>query len=414
MQRKRIVCVDIGSHTLKAIAGSMNGSKIHVEASVRIASKGVALGMVYDVDRCTEALRELLEKVEAKQDDFIIVGISAYELSIEQSMQTCVFAEHQEIDKECIKDLFAKAEEAYLPVEKELLNVINKFYNVDNARGLINPLGMSGVKIEAVYSVISCRKTILATIEKCFANAGYVVGRTVFAPYYTAQATFTEAEKESKTLLIDIGADNTWVSFYIGGSLRMCFAMPFGSHSLTLDIRGSYPVSLEQAERFKKQFAKALEEQVKENVEVGFYTPGGEGKSLRVNELSGVVQCRLDEIFRGIRYHLKEVKVLDTIETIVFVGGGSALEGMRNYLGQGFNVEARKGVVVDGLLDENSSLDTKDSSFLSLLGILKEESLREEEQVVEKDTGGSFRWKGIYDKFKDIFTPKSREEDKEM
>lgn len=413
MQQKRIVCVDIGSHTLKAIIGSMNGSKIHVDTSDSIASRGVKLGMVNDVDKCTEALSELLRKVGATQDDYILVGISAYDLSIEQSMQTRTFPEYQEIDKECVNELFVKAEEAYLPVEKELLGVINKYYNVDNAKGLLNPFGMNGVKIEAVYNIISCRRTILATIKKCFTNAGYVVGKFVFAPYYTAQATFTEAEKESKTLLIDMGADMTWISFYISGSLRMSFAVPFGSHSITLDIKGSYPVSLEQAEQLKKQFANALEEQVRENVEVGFYTPGGEGKSLRVNELSGVVQCRLDEIFRGVRYHLRETKILDIIENVVFVGGGSDLRGMRNYLGQGFNVETRKGMMIDGLLAENSSLDMKDSSFLSLLGMLKEESLKEQKSVVEKVPESS-ALRGFYYKIKNIFNTNKREEDSEM
>ncbi len=410
MQRNRIVCIDLGSNTVKAVVGAKNGEILEVVASASVAAQGVVCGVVTDLEKCTNALKKVFDEVKARETDFVVVGLSGYYVESTKSTQSKYIAEGSRVKKDDLYELFEKAEEAYLKEEQKQLDVVLKYYNVDDLSNLQNPEGMQGVKLEALYNIFSYRKTLLKNIEQCIQDAGFSVGKFVFSSCRIADILFSEDEKEIGVLVLDIGADTTRASIFVDNALYASFAVPFGGRSVTLDIKNSYPITLKQAESLKKQFSCALEELAEENTEVGFKSSDEwGGRSLRVSQLAGVVQCRLDEIFRGIRYQLRKLDLEDLIELVVFTGGGAEENAMKDYLGKCFQTPAKIAEIQENLLEGITNLSA--TKYANVLGILYHE-LNQEDTEEEKEFPGFFE--RVAYGFRNLFGKKSSGEDTKM
>lgn len=410
MQRNRIVSIDIGSHAIKVAVGMKSQEGIEVVGTANVPVQGVVCGVVTDVEKCTQALKKAFVSVKAKETDVFIIGLSNYYVERTKSIQSKYIAEREKIKEDDLDDLYEKAENAYLKEELELLDVCARYYNVDDMHGIQNPVGMQGVKLEATYTIFSCRKTLLANIRECVSKAGGKVDEFIFSPYYSKEILFAEQEQEAGVLVVDLGADVTRASLFVEGALYTSFAVPFGSRSITVDIKNSYPVTAVQAEKLKKQYGCALAELAEENAEVGFKSSDAWGeRSLRVSELGGVVQCRLDEIFRGIRYQLREMNLEDDIESIIIIGAGAAQNSLKEYLEKKFCVAVNFGKLKDGAFVNANDLSVL--HYANVLGILFFEL--NEGNYVDYDSSVGF-FKKLSGGFSNFFGKKSGGKDTKM
>lgn len=410
MQRNRIISIDIGSDTIKAVVGTKSAEGFEILNYASVSVQGVVCGVVTDVEKCTQSVKKVLQEVKAKETDFIVVGLGHYYIESTKSIQSSYIAEGAKVSEEDLDALLEKAENAYLKEDLEFLDVFLQYYHVDDVRGIQNPIGMRGVKLEAAYTIFACRKTLLANIEQCVNNAGYQVGDFVFSPYYASEILFTETDKEEGVLVIDCGADLTRVSIFVEGALYASFAVPFGGRSVSIDIKNSYPVTMKQAENLKKQFSCALAELAEENAEVGFKSSDAWGeRSLRVSELAGVVQCRLDEIFRGIRYYLRKMALEDLVESIILTGGGAAQKGIKESIEKKFQVPVHIAKI-----EEDSFLTTDalpELKYANALGVLHFEL--KEETIENFDEKPKF-FEKLSEGFRNLFGRKHGEEDTQM
>lgn len=410
MQRNRIVSIDVGSQVIKVVVGAKSPEGFELIEKTSIPVQGVLCGVVTDVEKCAKALKKALTNVKARETDFLMVGLGNYYVESTKSIQSKYIAEGVKINEADLDDLHEKAENAYLKEELELLDVFLQYYQIDDMRGVQNPVGMHGVKLDAAYTMFSCRKTFLANIEQCINEAGFEVGEFIFSPYYTAELLFSEEDKESGVLVVDCGADVTRVSLFVDSNLHTSFAVPFGSRSVTNDIKNSYPITTKQAESLKKQYSCALAELAEENAEVGFKSSDAWGeRSLRVSELAGVVQCRLDEIFRGIRYQLRKVNLEDLVESVILIGGGASQNTLQAYIAKKFQVPVKLGVVRDDAFICKDEIDAL--QYANALGLLYFEL--KEGNVVNYDQEPSF-FKKLSGGFRNLFGSKRSTEDTKM
>ncbi len=271
---------------------------------------------------------------------------------------------------------------------------------------------MKGVKLEAEYRIFSCRKTLLGNIEQAVNEAGFEVDEFAFSPCYLADLLIPEEDEEAGVLVVDLGADVTRVSLFVDKALYSSFAMPFGSRSLTLDIKNSYPVTLKQAENLKKQYGCALAELAEENAEVGFKSSDAWGeRSLRVSDMAGVVQCRLDEIFRGIRYQLRKMALEDLIEMVVMIGGGAQQNSMKLYLEKNLSVPVEMATINEDRFT-NLTEETPVWKYANMLGVLYSEL--QESQVGTEETNTPGFLEKLTGSFRSLFGSKSKGEDTQM
>ncbi|PVX50944.1 cell division protein FtsA [Balneicella halophila] len=369
MQRDRVICIDIGSHSIKAVVGTKSFEGHEIIDATLVPAQGVAYGVVNNVEKFTASIKTALKNVKAKENDLIIVGVSNYYVESFRTPQQKFIAEGKKIDHNDLDELYENAENAYLKVELVMLDVFLQHYNVDEIKGIQNPLDMEGIKLEGIYNIFSCSKKLISNIEQCVNNAGFDVAEFIFSPYYASKVIFTEEDKETGVLVIDLGADVTRISLFVDGAMYASFAVPFGSQSVTQDIKSSYPVTMKQADALKKDFSHALADLAEENAEVSFSSADAwGGRSLRVSQLSAVVQCRLDEIFRGISYQLRKMGLDDFVESITLVGGGALQNSMKEFLEKKFEVPVREAKLREDVFVDNKNLSAL--YYANALGML--------------------------------------------
>ncbi len=375
MQQNRIVCIDMGSATIKVAVGVKNSDKIELLATTSVAVEGVIRGGITNIEKCTQAFKKAFDAVRVQPDDYIVVGLGNYYVETTKSEQYKYIDEKAVIEQKHLDELYDKAVDAYLQEGLEKLDVFLRYYNADDIQKIQNPLDMRGVvKLEGVYSILSCRKGLLQNIRQCIKELGFEVSEFVFSSYYAKHIVFGADEKQAGVLVLDIGEDITRASIFVENALYTSFATPFGASNLTLDIKNSYPVTLEQAQQLREQFSSALVELAEENSEVVFEATNGWGTddySLKVKDLSAVVQCRLDEIFRGVRYQLDKMGLDDLIESIILTGGGSQQNHMEAYIEKNFRTPAKIGTYKSGLYANINKEEYPAWAYANVLGMLQ-------------------------------------------
>ncbi len=368
--QNRVVSVDIGSDSLKVAIGAKSSSGLELIACECIKSSGVEFGVVTDIPKFSQVLKQLFSKVKVQSSDFIVVALSSHFVESTESKQFKFIKDGAKISLEDTDALFEKAENAYLKEELELLDVCLQSYSVDSVTDIQNPVGMSATRLEGNYTIFSCRKNFLANFREAFAVAGYRIGRFTFSPPTILDVLLTKEDREMETLFLDLGSDCTRATVFHEGEVRASFALPFGGRSLSLDIKNSYPVSLEQSEQLKKHFSCVLAKNANQEDEVIFTSLDSQERSLRVVELATVLQCRFDEIFTGIRYQLKKLALDDDLEKIIFLGAGATHSFMKEYLEEKFKIPTAKAVLQEGIFNNLDTEDLDSVKYASVLGVL--------------------------------------------
>lgn len=388
MKEQYIVLLDVGSYSLKALLIKVSQGQKTIVGSVNIPSKGVSLGVIYDIEACAETIKEAFQQLEVQPEDYIVLQLSnAYVQQIETIQKKYISPEQGKVLATDLSELREKASGVYLQENTEMVEVFLKHYKLDD-RVLHTPLGMEGSKLESVYHVFACPKRILDDLSASVEKAGGTVGHFSFLPYYMPDSFSNSMES---ALLLDLGADTTRASFFKEGVFQFSFALPFGGNNITLDIKNSYPVSLGQAEELKKRFGIAMVEEAEKNAIVTFNAEKGGRKTLNVRDLSVVVQSRLDEILNGVFYHLSKKEITE-LDTVILVGGGQ-LSAIEQNIQNKIKVQSVQKAEINREKNIFKDLSPKiNEESLLLYGMLR--SLKEE--VTEKENSEDGATKKVF------------------
>jgi cell division protein FtsA len=213
-----------------------------------------------------------------------------------------------------------------LPGE-EIVHVIPQEYIVDNEQGIKNPIGMSGVRLEANFHIITGQIAAAKNIKRCIDKADLDVQGIILEPLASSEAVLTEEEKEAGVVLVDIGGGTSDVAIFQDGIIRHTSVIPFGGNVITEDIKTGCTIMKKQAEQLKMKFGSALSSESQENEIVCIPgLRGREPKEISVKNLASIIQARMEEIVEHIYYEIKnsgyEKKL---IAGIVVTGGGAQL-----------------------------------------------------------------------------------------
>jgi cell division protein FtsA len=215
-----------------------------------------------------------------------------------------------------------------MPPGEEIIHVIPQEYIVDNEQGIKDPIGMSGIRLEANCHIITGLITAANNIQKCVTKAGLKTVDIILEPLASAEAVLTEEEKEAGVVLVDIGGGTTDIAIFQDGIIRHTAVIPFGGNVITEDIKEGCSIIRNQAELLKTRFGSALAKQMKDNEIVSIPgLRGREPKEISVKNLASIIQARMEEIIESVYYEIKssgfEKKL---IAGIVITGGGSQLK----------------------------------------------------------------------------------------
>ena len=328
-----IVGLDIGTTKIAAIVGRRNEyGKVEIMGIGRSESLGVMRGMVANIEKTVASIKEAIAEAESRSGveiKDVHVGIAGQHI---KSMQHRGMITRTSLQEEISrKDIEAIVKDMYklaMPPGEEIIHVIPQEFIVDNEQGIKDPIGMSGIRLEANCHIITGLITAANNIQKCVNKAGLHTVDLILEPLASAEAVLTEEEKEAGVVLVDIGGGTTDIAIFQDGIIRHTAVIPFGGNVITEDIKGGCSIIRNQAELLKVKFGSALSKQMKDNEIVSIPgLRGREPKEISVKNLASIIQARMEEIIESVYYEIKssgfEKKL---IAGIVITGGGSQLK----------------------------------------------------------------------------------------
>ena len=279
-----VVGLDIGTTKIACFIGRKNEfDKIELLGYGRSESVGVSRGVVANIDRTVESIKQAVQEAEEKvgaQIGLVNVGIAGQHIKSLQHRglitRENLEAEISQLDIEALIDDMHKL---VMQPGEEILHVIPQEFTVDNEQGIKDPIGMAGVRLEANFHIITGQPAAAQNIYKCIRKAGLEVDQLILEPLASAASVLSEEEKEAGVALVDIGGGTTDIAIFQDGIIRHTAVIPFGGNVISDDIRQGCQIMKRQAEQLKKKFGSALSKETKANEIVCI--PGLTGKSRR-------------------------------------------------------------------------------------------------------------------------------------
>lgn len=328
-----IVGLDIGTTKIAAIVGRRNEhGKVEIMGIGRSESLGVMRGMVANIEKTVASIKEAIAEAESRSGveiKDVHVGIAGQHIKSMQHRGMITRASLQEeISRKDIEAIIKDMYKLAMPPGEEIIHVIPQEFIVDNEQGIKDPIGMSGIRLEANCHIITGLITAANNIQKCVNKAGLHTVDLILEPLASAEAVLTDEEKEAGVVLVDIGGGTTDIAIFQDGIIRHTAVIPFGGNVITEDIKGGCSIIRNQAELLKVKFGSALSKQMKDNEIVSIPgLRGREPKEISVKNLASIIQARMEEIIESVYYEIKssgfEKKL---IAGIVITGGGSQLK----------------------------------------------------------------------------------------
>ena len=375
--RKMAVALDIGTTKVCAIAGMLDEfGRLEVISYGTVKSEGVARGVVSNIDRTVKAIREAVEIAERGAGckfKVVHVGIAGQHIKSHHHMGYLTRADHtSEITNEDVDRLIKDMYRIALPPGDKILHVIPQEFTVDDEKDVLDPIGMSGHKLEANFHIITGQITASKNIIRCIEKAGLNIADVTLEPIASACAVLSDEEKEAGVVLVDIGGGTTDITIFKGGIIRHTAVIPFGGGIITDDIKEGCTVLSDQAEKLKIKFGSALAEELKDNRKIVIQgLKGREPKSISEKNLSKIIQARVEEIFDYVLWEIKRSGYENKlIGGVVLTGGGALLKDI-NLLAQFHTgMHARIGEPVEHLA-HGFSKELASPIYATAIGLLK-------------------------------------------
>jgi cell division protein FtsA len=242
-----------------------------------------------------------------------------------------------------------------IPMDREVLHVLPQDYIIDDQDGIRDPLGMSGVRLEAKVHIVTGAVASAQNVIKCCNRAGLNVAEIVLTPLAAAAAVLTDEERELGVVLVDIGGGTTDIAVYHDGTVKHTAVVPIGGNHITNDIAAGLRTAFNDAERLKQRYGCASASMVSssERVEVPCVASKGAGTISR-QILCEIVEPRLAEIFELVQKEVTKSGYEGSLASgIVATGGTMLLAGAVDIADRSFGLPVRLGTParVGGLVD---------------------------------------------------------------
>jgi cell division protein FtsA len=399
-QSKIIVGLDIGTTKVCAIVGQRNEyGKINVLGMGKAESLGVSRGVVINIERTVNAIKQAVEEASSKSGvdiQTVHVGIAGQHIKSLQHRGIIVRSNvENEINQTDIQKLIDDMHKLAMTPGDEIIHVLPQEYTVDNEPGIKDPIGMAGVRLEGNFHIITGQITAAQNIYKCIHKAGLKLADIILEPLASADAVLSPEELEAGVALVDIGGGTTDIAIFHDGIIRHTAVIPYGGNIITEDIKDGCTVMKNQAELLKIKFGSALAVENKENEIISIPgLRGREAKEISVKNLARIIQARVEEIFELVYYEIKNSGLeKKLIGGIVVTGGGSQLKHITQLIELVTGLDARVGYpnehLSKGMVEEVKSPMYATGIGLVIRGLNKTDDSDNTVGKQVKDTAGT-------------------------
>jgi cell division protein FtsA len=387
-----VVALDIGTTKVCALAGYINQyEKLQIVGIGKVDSMGVSRGVVTNIEKTIQAITDAVraaERMAQQPFKYVHVGIAGQHIKSVQHRGMIMREDiHAEIGSKDIEKLISDTHRLMLPAGDKILHVIPQEFTVDGEQGIIDPVGMSGAKLEGNLHVITGQISASNNILRCVERAGLKTQDMTLEPIASAESVLNDEEKEAGVALVDIGGGTTDITIFYGGIIRHTAVIPFGGNAITNDIKEACTVMQNQAERLKVRFGSAMADALTQDRIISIEgLRGREHKEISECNLARIIQARMEEILDFVLWEIRrsgyERKL---IGGIVLTGGGALLRHIQKLCEFHTSMHTRIGTPIEHLAqgyDEQVDSPIYSTGIgLLLKGIAKENELKRLKQA---------------------------------
>lgn len=352
-----IVGLDIGTTKMCAVVGELRHDGIEIIGIGSHPSDGLRKGVVVNIERTVHSIKEAIEEAETMagcEISSVYAGVAGGHIKGFNSHGVIALKE-KEVSPKDIERVIEAASAVAIPMDREVIHVLTQEFIVDDQDGILDPLGMSGVRLEAKIHIVTGAVTSAQNIIKCANRAGLDVCDIVLESLASSEAVLSEEERNQGAALLDFGGGTTDLAVFSRGAIKHTSVLALGGDNLTYDISIGLRTPSAEAERIKIKYGCALSSMIgrDETIEV----PGVGGRKPRVLSrqiLGEILEPRVEEIFTLIHNEVERAGYSHLINSGVVITGGSAeLAGVAEIAEQIFNAPGGVGYPqgVTGLVD---------------------------------------------------------------
>jgi cell division protein FtsA len=352
-----IVGLDIGTTKICAVVGEINPDGIDIVGIGTHASVGLRKGVVVNIESTVDSIKRAIEEAELMagcEITSVYAGIAGGHIKGFNS-HGIVAVKGNEVTQKDIERVIDAARAVAIPPDREVIHVLPQEYIVDEQDGIQEPLGMSGVRLEARIHIVTGAVTSAHNLIKCANSAGLDVCDIVLQSLASGEAVLNQEERDLGAALIDFGGGTTDLAIFKGKSIKHTSVLALGGNNLTNDISVGLRTPMTEAEKIKMKFGTCLPSQVGKDETIEVAGVGGrKPRTLSRQILAEILEPRVEEIFTLINREVYRASMEDVITSgVVITGGSSLLEGLVDIAESVFDLPTRIGrpMGIRGLVD---------------------------------------------------------------
>jgi cell division protein FtsA len=327
-----VVGLDIGTSKVVAIVGQRTPEgKLEIIGLGSHPSRGLKKGVVINIDSTVQSIRRAVEEAELMagcEIHSVYVGIAGSHVHSMNS-HGIVAIRDREVGEADLERVIDAARAVAIPADQKIIHILPQEYAIDNQEGIREPMGMSGVRLEAKVHLVTCAVNAVQNIEKCVRRCGLEVEDIILEQLASSYSVLTEDEKELGVCIVDIGGGTTDIAIFTEGAIRHTAVIPIAGDQVTNDIAMALRTPTLHAENIKIKYACALTQLAGPEEMLKVPSVGDRpARDLSRQALAEVVEPRYDELFTLIQAELRRSGFEDLIPAgIVLTGGTSKMEG---------------------------------------------------------------------------------------
>lgn len=380
MARQRVIVgIDVGTSKIATVVATPSGDSgnIRVIGAATVDSVGIKKSQIVDIE---EAIASITKSVEASERmaglsiSDAVISIGGAHIGSQNSRGVVAVAHPDgEIDTDDVRRVIEAARAVSLPASQEILHVLPREYKVDSQEGIKDPVGMSGIRLEAEVHIVTASATAVRNLTKCLTELGITSNSLVYSGLASSESVLTPTEKELGVVLVDLGGGTTSIAIWVDGSLAHSAVLPIGARNITNDLAIGMRLSLDAAEKVKRFLSQKEkkpslpastaggpkgEKPDEDSDEIDLVKLGiaeEHAKTSKKTLIDGIIRPRLQEVFTMVGMELKESGFGGrTPAGVVLTGGGAKTVAIDTMCRRVLSLPVRIGApqTLEGLIDD--------------------------------------------------------------
>jgi len=352
-----IVGLDIGTTKTCAIVAEMTDTGIDIIGIGSHPSEGLRKGVVVNIENTVEAIKKAVDEAEHMSGceiSSVHVGIAGGHIKGQNSLGI-VAVKGREVDEDDVRRAIEASKAIAIPLDREILHTLPQNYIVDDQNGIRDPIGMSGVRLEAKVHIVTGSSASVQNIVKSVNRVGLDIDDMVLEQLASSEAVLSADEKDLGVVLLDIGGGTTDIAVFSDGSIKHTAVIPVGGNFITSDIATGLRTPLTEAEKIKIKYGCAFSSMIPKNENIEVPSVGGrEPREVTRQILGRIIEPRTEEILNMSYKEVIKSGYEDILAAgVVLTGGTSIMPGITELAERVFNMPVRRGFPagIGGLTD---------------------------------------------------------------